>query len=693
MAKEIDIGAYSAYAIAVEHGYEGTEEEFAMQLTDSAANGALAQDGAERTEAALEELQIAMGSIPEEYGELSARAVRNSKSIEQVNGVKQIIFESGYFDLKEHGTVIDITQRSPSSTGMVSGVAECTPGETISVNIRGAGSSSGGARAFAFLDETKAVISRSATNVSKENEVLIAPENAAYILLNTQSVDFDYYAYVGKLTKDQTAEIDFCVKLTRPEETLQSVTSDVDELFTPGMYRVPTTEMASEIANLPDSRGGLFYVVVGTQADYIRQFYITNNLESFTYVRYYAGETYGWGQWYKYTTDDDLEIYVTQGEFDALKAQIDRDFTWLSNYKYIGHLFIDTIAQDVEAVIPSESVYEVECTKRLGFHFIEGHIQPTATPGKYVVMHGVSGKLGYELVKVYDGSYDPETRIDSLTFDEIRSNYIYRSKYSKYQTAVASAEEWLTACKKHGLIPMVRCDDETAIEVVRKHVGNDFILYNGTREQHRGVLMHYQNQLGETLEESKAAVNTMINNYGLPFIICTFTIDHLTADELAELVQYTHEKGAYFMTANCYYNNSLWRIPKVANAGGDFASSGWEVEPFESGNICNFSGGVTFSDFVTNGSVNGGVLSLNAGQTVSIPGQNSQFLAKGSLYVKYNGKIKVQMGNYWKGATAITSNGEGNYYSTYFLEQAPTFTITATEQTQIHELVYKASKC
>lgn len=202
MAKEIDIGAYSAYAIAVEHGYEGTEEEFARQLTDSAANGALAQDGAERTEAALEELQIAIGSIPEEYGELSARAVRNSKSIEQVNGVKQIVFESGYFDLKIEGTVIDITNRATSSTGMVSGVAECVPGDVISLNIDGAGSASGGARAYAFLNAEKEIILRANVNSSLLNKTMVVPDGAAYVVLNTKSVDIDYYAYIGRLTTD-----------------------------------------------------------------------------------------------------------------------------------------------------------------------------------------------------------------------------------------------------------------------------------------------------------------------------------------------------------------------------------------------------------------------------------------------------------------------------------------------------------
>ena len=88
MAKEIDIGAYSAYAIAVEHGYVGTEAEFAAQLINSAANGALAQDGAERAEAAAEEAAETLESIPEDYTTLSERAVENTEKIGQLSEEK-----------------------------------------------------------------------------------------------------------------------------------------------------------------------------------------------------------------------------------------------------------------------------------------------------------------------------------------------------------------------------------------------------------------------------------------------------------------------------------------------------------------------------------------------------------------------------------------------------------------------------
>lgn len=85
MAKEIDLGAYSAYAIAVEHGYEGTEAEFAAQLMNSAANGALAQDGAERAEAAAAEAAETLDSIPEDYTELVGEVNILSEEVDILN--------------------------------------------------------------------------------------------------------------------------------------------------------------------------------------------------------------------------------------------------------------------------------------------------------------------------------------------------------------------------------------------------------------------------------------------------------------------------------------------------------------------------------------------------------------------------------------------------------------------------------
>ena len=86
------------------------------------------------------------------------------------------------------------------------------------------------------------------------------------------------------------------------------------------------------------------------------------------------------------------------------------------------------------------------------------------------------------------------------------------------------------------------------------------------------------------------------------------------------------------------------------------------------------------------------VLRLAKGQTIK-PGieLGKEFLSGGSLHIMFKGKIKVDMGDYIH--TEYESDGSrSTWISTYFLDQAPTFTITATEPTEILTMTYKASK-
>lgn len=69
-----DLGAVSAYAMAKEKGYEGTENEFATLMAESG-------DNALRAEAAKERAEEILGSIPQEYTELSQNVVKNTGDI------------------------------------------------------------------------------------------------------------------------------------------------------------------------------------------------------------------------------------------------------------------------------------------------------------------------------------------------------------------------------------------------------------------------------------------------------------------------------------------------------------------------------------------------------------------------------------------------------------------------------------
>ena len=73
---------------------------------------------------------------------------------------------------------------------------------------------------------------------------------------------------------------------------------------------------------------------------------------------------------------------------------------------YYSHLFIDTVYKNSDPYIPCQSVYDVRLAARLGFRYVEANLHATATPGKYLVIHGYRGALGYQ-VEDLDGNFAP----------------------------------------------------------------------------------------------------------------------------------------------------------------------------------------------------------------------------------------------------------------------------------------------
>ena len=180
--------------------------------------------------------------------------------------------------------------------------------------------------------------------------------------------------------------------------------------------------------------------------------------------------------------------------------------------KNYSHIFIDDIHDYSEPIIPCESLYDLEIAKRLGFEISEGIIQPTATYGKYVVMHGISGKIGGQLVSL-DGMSAANVVIADTTFDDLRNNYKYKSIYEEYQTPIVSLEEWLEQCKKLALMPLVSYVDDISLGIVKNYFGDMFILYNGPRSKHEGMIMDYSKSL------SKKQMISLCERYGAPFMV------------------------------------------------------------------------------------------------------------------------------------------------------------------------------
>lgn len=361
--------------------------------------------------------------------------------------------------------------------------------------------------------------------------------------------------------------------------------------------------------------------------------------------------------------------------------------------KYYSHLFIDKINADDNIVIPCQSVYDIDVASRLGFTVIEGNVQKTATAGKYVVMHGSSGYLGEQVVAVNDTVADPSTvKFANLSFDDIRNNYVYRSKYAKYQTKIISLEEFLLECKKRSIIPFVSYVDDTMLEITKSIVGNEFILYNGLRDKFDGMIYAWGSS-----SATKDDILAVCDSIGAPMMYGLNGTSRFTDEELTDIIAEVHKRGCLIGWAGCY--SSITQNSRALNLGLDFSGTACEVDDFESGNLLNAKGDMDFSDFATTGTVANGVLTLATGDTVTVENLNQKFLAKGVLKIMFKGTISIDMGYKIKPLEngyerRFTSDGTTTLqFSTYFMEEVPTFTITAHSATTIAKVDYKVSKC
>ena len=350
---------------------------------------------------------------------------------------------------------------------------------------------------------------------------------------------------------------------------------------------------------------------------------------------------------------------------------------------FYSHILIDKIYEDSNVVIPCQSIFDVQIAARLGFKFIEANVHKTATPGKYIVMHGVRGKLGGQ-VTYLDGSSAENVVISNTSFEDLMNNFIYRSKYPKYRTHITSLEEFLTECKRNNIAPMIQHTDPEEVEIIKSYMGNNFILYWGTREEFLGPILEYWSF--KTKEEILQRCRFM----GPPYLYCMGNTSQFSEDEIREICHEVHKLGCHIGFAGTYERPEM--SEKLLKLGMDFSASGHDINEIEYGNICNLTADLDFSDFKTSGKTEKHILNLSDGQTLTPKGRiKSEFLSGGSLRIMFKGKIRVDMGDYIH--TEYESDGKhSTWISSYFMEQSPTFKITAVGPVEIYTIIYKASK-
>lgn len=356
---------------------------------------------------------------------------------------------------------------------------------------------------------------------------------------------------------------------------------------------------------------------------------------------------------------------------------------------YYDHSFIKEVNDTSKTVIiPCQSLANINTSYRLGFKMIEVNVK-ALSDGNYIVCHGGGTDalyFGGQFVHV-DGTTDISgVAFADVTIEWVRTNVRYRTSYAKYATYPPTLQEFLYEVKKYEMIALVQTIDSTVAEIADEILGkNQWVAYGATRDITDGMIMRLSSPTSviQALSTCRA--------FGKPFMLCMDNTTNLTLSEIAEIIKAVHAEG-YLIGYVQYFINEQYN-QKYKELGFDFCASSWSVNRMDSGNICNLSGDLSFGDFTTNGTVSGGVLSLATNQTVT-PAESleSVFLGKGELCISFSGKIYVRMGQYINNTFESADNPQV-CISTFFLNEAPTFTITAGASTTISSITYKASKC
>lgn len=357
--------------------------------------------------------------------------------------------------------------------------------------------------------------------------------------------------------------------------------------------------------------------------------------------------------------------------------------TAFTDYKYIYHFN----ANNPTALIPSQSIFDIDVAHRLGFKAFELNVHKTATAGKYVCMHGASGKIGDQLVAV-DGVTDiSEYRFEDCTAQQFEEDFVYNTSEAQYRTHVTFLDEAVALCKKYGMLPLLSWADYGAIEYFEKYTSGRYILniydeYYIRRSNFKGAYCLYKSltaqELSGVLEKSGAPLYYSITN----------AESALTDAELKTLAELCHSKQSFIGCAGVY--QTALKNMQLLDLGFDFMSSGWEVEDFTNGNALSLH---DLSEFSTTGSVSGGVLSLADGEMIGATYTGTPYLAKGALRIRFNGTLVFTMGDNIDELSIESDGSRDIVLTTAFFSQTPIFSAVADGAVVVYSCVYDASVC
>ena len=364
--------------------------------------------------------------------------------------------------------------------------------------------------------------------------------------------------------------------------------------------------------------------------------------------------------------------------------------------KFYGHLFeINESLQGADSyIIPQQSLFDIQLSKRLGFDIIEANIRETSDRNA-IVMHGNNGAFGYEVVDLNGEFTYATTQVSTKPLAWIKENIRYRSTIGKYNVAPLSLEEFLLECKKNNMIPLVELKSGY-VDIVDKIMGKgNYIAYiqqdgNATRQDTSALITTYK---GFT---TKAEILEECEKYGVPYMYCMSNPTWFDDEQLADIVQTLHEEG--YMISSAYLGRD--NVDRVLRLGFDGYAARWEVNDFDSGNLVNLNSEFSYEgDYTTTGTLaDDGAIELSANQNIKNKATMDKVqFGMSQVNIVFKGDIKVRIGDFANNGTNERYTSEeyrSLVISSRLLNESPSLLILGmADGTRVLSVTYKVSKC
>jgi hypothetical protein len=235
------------------------------------------------------------------------------------------------------------------------------------------------------------------------------------------------------------------------------------------------------------------------------------------------------------------------------------------------------------------------------------------------------------------------------------------------------------------MIPFFRCTDSTIAEIANGIMGvGNWMSWEGSHEY-----------VDNYIQTSRGGISTLqglidhAKSIGSP-VLQGVDVTSLTDSQAKTWIETLHKNGILCVWNSCY--NSVEQNQKNLKFGFDFSTSDWDIPDFDDCNICRLADDNTFTKFTHTGTVSGGRLTLEDGDTITCNDYDSIFWGGGSLFINYVGTLHVKMGTYIDN-DIVSDGATTNWFSSYFLNEKPVFVMEAVGTVVINDLVYKAKQC